>query len=73
MHFERKSAASVMINSEDMWVTGGEYSKSTEIIRRHTNVSVPGPQLPEVMFEHCAVKINDSHIFLAGNSWGLSR
>ena len=73
MQQERKLAASANINSQYMWVTGGEYTRKTEVIDVKKMTVMDGPLLPEVMLEHCAVRVNDTHIFLGGNSFGLSR
>ena len=70
---QRKYAASVKINSHFMWVVGGEYTRRTEVLDMGTKTAIKGPLLPEVMLEHCAVKVNETHVFLGGNSFGLSK
>ena len=71
----RFGAASVVLNSTTMWVMGGTsvgsnaYSpelsiSSTEFITLDTAVS--GPNLPFEVAYHCAVKLNESHIYVIG-------
>jgi len=61
----RSRMASVMVNKYDMWITGGSHgSLTTDIINTITRSSKQGPDLPEGMSTHCAVKIDDQFVFL---------
>ena len=70
---ERRSyAASVMLNETTLWIMGGhsdsinENSSTTELITLDSATSVSGPVLPMGVYESCAVKYNQSHIYLTG-------
>ena len=70
---ERRSyAASVMLNETTLWIMGGrsdsinEISSTTELITLDSATSVSGPALPKEMYRSCAVKYNQSHIYLTG-------
>ena len=64
----RYYAASVVLNSTTMWVIGG-YSGSSAVLSTEfitLEKSVPGPSLPEVLYSFCAVKFNESQIYVIG-------
>ena len=64
----RFSAASVVLNTTTMWVIGGygssNWLSSTEFITLEKAVS--GPSLPHAVDNHCAVKYNESQIYVIG-------
>ena len=64
----RYFAASVVLNTTTMWVMGGDdgwnYLSSTEFITLEKAVS--GPSLPYAVRSHCAVKYNESQIYVIG-------
>jgi len=63
----RYGAASVVLNTTTMWVMGGYgngYLSSTEFITLEKAVS--GPSLPHAVSYHCAVKFNESQIYVIG-------
>jgi len=65
----RGGAASVLINDHEMWITGGydgaRALETTEIIDTNAQSVRRGPDLPEPMLWHCAIKINSTHVFTA--------
>jgi len=69
----RENYASVLVNDHEMWILGGFNSdqikelETTEIVSAKTNRARRGPDLPEKMSYHCAVKVNATHVFI-GNS-----
>ena len=70
---KRVSSASVLLNETTLWILGGsntcnshEFPMSTEFITLDTDNSVYGPALPMKIIGPCAVKFNDSHIYLIG-------
>ena len=70
MNEPRDKAASVLLNETTLWIMGGLTGSgplsSTELIKLDEANSVNGPALPTKLFESCAVKYNDSHIYLTG-------
>ena len=71
----RSHAASVMLNKKTLWIMGGETTggrelSSTEFITLDPATSVNGPALPKELYGSCAVKYNESHIYLTGGSDG---
>ena len=66
----RRYSASVMLESDTMWVMGGE-GNSDDDGSKHTtefiNQKGPGPLLPVPMTFHCAARVNASHVFIGGN------
>ena len=64
----RRYAVSVVLNTTTMWVMGGQddsnYLSSTELITLEKAVS--GPSLPHAVSSHCAVKFNESQIYVIG-------
>ena len=68
---KRSGAASVMLNEETLWILGGRrtdesYITSTELISLDADFSVYGPSMPNELSNLCAVKYNESHIYLTG-------
>ena len=74
MNTPRYEAASVVIDENQIWITGGgNYGgplKSTEIFNVETNTFTNGPDLPESTWQHCMTKYNDTHIFIGGAGGG---
>ncbi len=74
----RSRAASILWNSDTLWITGGfdtTFLKSTELLTiRSNNVqesrvsSKPAPDLPVTVGFHCLLKMNDTTAFLIGGS-----
>jgi hypothetical protein len=68
----RLRAASVVINRTKLWLTGGyvgndtgwSNTNSTEFVE--LNGTIPGPDLPHVVGDHCLVSLNDTNIILIG-------
>ena len=65
---KRRSAFSVMLNETTFWIMGGYYSNTTEFITLGATTSVYGPPLPKFMAAACAVKYNDTHIYVTDGS-----
>jgi len=72
----RRWVTSVLIGevgSEEMWVLGGNNYEhnllSTEIINPKTRRVRPGPNLPAKMQDHCAAKINQTHVFISHGNY----
>ena len=74
MNEPRSSAASVVLNETTLWIMGGlagrRRLKSTELITLDPATSVNGPALPKALAGSCAVKYNDTHIYLTGGNNG---
>ena len=68
MNEPRSGAASVVLNETTLWIMGGlagrRRLKSTELITLDPAISVNGPALPKALAGSCAVKYNDTHIYL---------
>ena len=69
----RSNAASVVLNDEGgskLWIIGGEDDKgffnSTEFIESKSDIALKGPDLNFSFTEGCAVKVNESAIFIIG-------
>ena len=64
----RYGAASIVLNTTTMWVLGGydgsNYLSSSEFLTLDN--AVAGPSLPYKMGYHCAVKFNESQIYVIG-------
>jgi hypothetical protein len=65
----RSNAASVVLNSTTLWLTGGwlftgRRTKSTEFVQM--TGSTPGPYLPLEVNYHCLVSLNDTTALLIG-------
>jgi hypothetical protein len=66
----RSGAASVVLNGNTLWMTGGmiqsgfQKTKSTEFVQ--LTGTTPGPDLPLVVAEHCLVSLNDTTALLIG-------
>ena len=68
---KRSNAASVVLNDTTLWLLGGVNYRgklsTTEFIKLdNTATSVVGPALPHVLQGGCAVKYNNTHIYLIG-------
>ena len=73
MNVKRSGAASVVMNEKTLWIMGGDSKNSadrllssTELITLFPPTSVNGPPLPKELNDACAVKYNDTHIYLTG-------
>ena len=71
MNKARSYAASVVLNETTLWIIGGwrfdsSVLSSTELITLDSATSVNGPALPNALVASCAVKYNDTHIYLTG-------
>jgi len=75
----RYDAASVVLPSGDIWVTGGwgaHFFKdvaTSDLVSVDSNqkpISKPGPKLAAGFVDHCAVAVNQTHVFLGA---GLSQ
>ena len=68
----RSAAASVVLQDNQIWVTGGDYQtktlKSTEIINMKTNGSKEGPDLPTEIKGHAMAKVDENYIYIIGGS-----
>ena len=71
----RHRSASVLLNDTHLWILGGKSSSgnynSTEMINLNADNSVSGPELPVNLDSACAVKFNDSHIYLTGGYYSM--
>ena len=58
-----------------LYISGGistrKPQKSSELISSKTSIS--GPTLPQILFGHCTIKLNDSTILITGGSSSTSR
>ena len=83
MSIHRAHAASVLINNTNLWVTGGLtpsnplepleelYSlSSTEVIDAQYKTHTQGPKLPQKLFRHCALSINQKEVMILGGYQG---
>ncbi len=77
----RQYAASILLDSETLWITGGgvpldyyvqEQEKtvvdSTEYVSLPANQAHPGPNLPQAATRHCLVKYSNSQVLLFGGN-----
>jgi len=75
MNEGRSHTASILLNHNKIWITGGFIShgnggistKTTEILDIDTLTFSAGPDLPESMIDHCMVTYNETHIFIGSN------
>jgi hypothetical protein len=70
----RTGAASVVLNGNTLWLTGGAWYNDTEIITKSTEFvkltgTTPGPDLPLDVLGHCLVPLNDKTVLLRNGSW----
>ena len=73
MSVGRSSAASVVINNDTLWVTGG-YTASTEYVT--LTETILGPDLPMVLWGHAMVAINSTCSMVIGGgdeNWDHSK
>ena len=72
MSVVRSRAASIVINDNTLWVTGGdgydkgEYLASTEYVTLTEAMSGPGPDLPMALYAHAMVAINSTCSMVIG-------
>jgi hypothetical protein len=68
----RSYAASVVINGNNLWMTGGRLgsgpTKTTELVS--LTGTRPGPDLPLEVYYHCLVSLNDTTVLLIGGNDG---
>jgi len=60
---------SIVVN-ESLWNSGGELTKTSELVNGLSSVKTS--DLPEIMFAHCAIQINDSVILVTGGKRNVS-
>ena len=64
-------ASSVQLDGGQWWVTGGTVElrglKSSRLYQ--DGEFVLGPMLPQEVFAHCTVRVNETHTFLAGGDY----
>ena len=64
---KRFNAASIVLNDNTLWVTGGRYSRilpSTEYVT--ISGTLPGPDLPFPLYDHALVAINSTCSMVIG-------
>ena len=69
MSVGRRSAASIILNDNTLWVTGGHngsYLASTEIVK--VDGTMPGPVLPMAIVGHAMVAINTTFSMVIGGN-----
>ena len=69
MIYYRYIASSVLLNDNEMWVVGGSPGRggyTSEIYDKNTKTFRKGPHIPVHMFNHCMVKLNETHVFIGG-------
>ena len=74
MTSKRDWHASVQLDSERIWILGGNDGNSnldtTEFIQLDRTVGTPGPKLPYAMLNMCVVKVAEDKIFVIGGDNG---
>ena len=55
----------VMLDNDTLWVTGGPGKRSTEVLTLSGGF-VSSVQLPEELFNHCVVDLEDGTFFITG-------
>ena len=71
MNEPRSGAASVVLNETTLWIMGGSsFLSSTELVTLDPVTSVNGPELPNTLCCSCAIKYNDTRIYLTGGNDG---
>ena len=70
MSVERHNAASIVINDNTLWVTGGYHPPlaSTEYVTK--TGTMPGPDLPMARYGHAMVTINSTYSMVIGGNNG---
>ena len=54
--------AAVLVDETQWWIA----SEDKSFVYVGNATFVPGPALPEYLYGHCAVKVNETHVFVAG-------
>ena len=70
---KKEYAASIVLNDNTLWVTGGKNSKilaSTEYVT--ISGTLPGPDLPTPLFQHAMVAINSTCSMVIGGAKSFS-
>ena len=81
MSIHRAYPASVIINNTNLWVTGGltygtsletlyQSLDSTEVIDAQYKTHTQGPKLPQKLYGHCALSINQKEVMIVGGYQG---
>ena len=81
MSIHRAYPASVTINKTNLWVTGGltygtsleslyQVLSTTDVIDAQYKTHTPGPELPQKLFGHCALSINQQEVMMVGGYQG---
>ena len=73
---QRDGAATLQLNMEDYWITGGYAEDATtladsEIFVGSRGEFIPGPDLPQDHRFHCLVAVNASHVIGLGGLTGF--
>jgi hypothetical protein len=70
----RDGAASVVLNGNTLWITGGALLDENDVTKTTTFVDLtgtsPGPDLPLEIAFHCILSLNDRIILLIGGHFG---
>ena len=83
MSIHRAYGSSVIINNTNLWITGGltygtsletlyQSLSSTEVIDAQYKTHTPGPKLPQKLYSHCALSINQKEVMIVGGYKGES-
>ena len=81
MSIHRAYGSSVIINNTNLWITGGltygtsletlyQSLSSTEVIDAQYKTHTPGPKLPQKLYSHCALSINQKEVMILGGYQG---
>ena len=68
-----------MLNHDRWLITGGQdyFDDQQEPLKTSVifkgGVPSPGPELPDHLWKHCLVRINDTHLFMAGGEDNVKR
>ena len=64
----RLNASNVQLDPKTLWITGGQFKKSTEFITTldHKTTPLKGPDLPFTIHHHTMVSVNSKTIYIIG-------
>ena len=62
---ERLNASNVQLDQKTLWITGGQFKKSTEFITLDKS-PLKGPDLPFIIHHHTMVSVNSKTIYIIG-------
>jgi N-acetylneuraminic acid mutarotase len=70
MSVKRYHAASIVLNDNTLWVTGGKNSGGSLASTEYVTISgtLPGPDLPTTLFQHAMVAINSTCSMVIGGT-----